>query len=216
MRVGVAIFPGSNCDHDAMRAVAVAGHDPVPLWHKDASLQGVDAVILPGGFSYGDYLRCGALSARSTLMAEVRRFAQAGGPVMGICNGFQILCEAHLLPGVLMRNRSLRFQCERVALVVENANTRFTAKLPRHRPLELPIAHADGNYFCGPDDLARLEGEGQVVLRYLRNPNGSVGDIAGIVNDHGNVLGLMPHPERACEAVLGGTDGLGFFQSLLG
>jgi phosphoribosylformylglycinamidine synthase len=225
MRVGIVVFPGSNCDHDAVHAVQdVCGHTAVPLWHKQHDLQGVDAVILPGGFSYGDYLRCGAIAALAPIMAEVRAFAGRGGPVLGICNGFQILCESGLLPGVLLRNASLQFRCEDVLLKVENAGTRFTRKLDTSRPLRVPIAHADGNYTCDDATLERLEGGGQVVLRYVdaagaataeANPNGSRHNIAGIVSAQGNVMGLMPHPERACEPVLGSADGLGFFQSLL-
>ena len=225
MRVGVVVFPGSNCDHDAVHAIEqVCGHQAVPLWHKEPDLKGVEAVVLPGGFSYGDYLRCGAIAALSPILGEVKRFAEGGGPVMGICNGFQVLCEAGLLPGVLLRNASLQFRCQDVLLKVENGETRFTRALPASAPLRIPIAHADGNYFCDDATLATLEGEGRVVLRYVdaqgraspeANPNGSRNNIAGIVSAQGNVLGMMPHPERACEAVLGSTDGLGFFRSLL-
>jgi len=226
MRVGIVVFPGSNCDHDAVHAVEdVCGHQAVPLWHKNADLQNVDAVILPGGFSYGDYLRCGAIAALAPVMGEVKRFADQGGPVLGICNGFQILCESGLLPGVLLRNASLQFRCQDVLVKVENAKTRFTSKVDAQKPLRIPIAHADGNYFCDDATLKKLEDHGQVVLRYVdesgaatadANPNGSRHNIAGIVSDKGNVMGLMPHPERACERVLGSTDGLGFFRSLLG
>ena len=215
MRVGVVVFPGSNCDHDAVHVIEqVCGQQAVPLWHKEPTLAGAHAVILPGGFSYGDYLRCGAIASMSPVMAEVKRFADAGGPVLGICNGFQILCESGLLPGVLLRNASLQFRCQDVELELANPDTRFTRKVERSRPLRIPIAHADGNYFCDDATFAQLEQNRQIVLRYVDNPNGSRGDIAGIVNARGNVMGLMPHPERACEAVLGSTDGLGFFQSL--
>jgi len=225
MRVGVVVFPGSNCDHDAVHAIEqVCGQVAVPLWHKEPDLKGVEAVVLPGGFSYGDYLRCGAIAALSPILGEVKRFAEGGGPVMGICNGFQVLCEAGLLPGVLLRNASLQFRCQDVLLKVENGATRFTRGVSASGPLCIPIAHADGNYFCDDATLAALEGEGQVVLRYVdaqgraspeANPNGSRNNIAAIVSAKGNVLGMMPHPERACEAVLGSTDGLGFFRSLL-
>jgi phosphoribosylformylglycinamidine synthase len=226
MRFGIVVFPGSNCDHDAYHVVKhVLGHEAHFLWHKDRDLQGADAVILPGGFSYGDYLRCGAMASLSPIMSEVKAFADKGGPVLGICNGFQILCEAHLLPGTLMRNRSLQFICQDVLLKVENTDTRFTRKAARPQPLRIPIAHAEGNYFVDDETLARLEGEGQVALRYVdaagqvteaANPNGSRNNIAGVLNAKRNVLGLMPHPERASEGVLGCDDGLGFFQSLLG
>jgi phosphoribosylformylglycinamidine synthase I len=225
MRFGIVVFPGSNCDHDAVHAVQrVCGQQAELLWHKESSLRGSDVVILPGGFSYGDYLRCGAIASHSPILAEVKRFAAAGGPVLGICNGFQILCESGLLPGVLLRNASLQFRCQDVLLKVENTQTRFTRKVRTGAPLQLPIAHADGNYTCDDATLASLESGNQVVLRYVdptgavtpgANPNGSRNGIAGIINAQGNVLGLMPHPERACEAILGSTDGLGFFTSLL-
>lgn len=225
MRVGIVVFPGSNCDHDAMHAVErVCGHTAVPLWHKDADLKGVEAVILPGGFSYGDYLRCGAIAALAPVLGEVKKFADQGGPVIGICNGFQILCESGLLPGVLLRNASLQFRCEDVLVKVENGKTPFTRNVAGGKPLRIPIAHADGNYFCDDETLKRLEGEGQVLVRYVdaggkasaeANPNGSRNNIAGVVNARGNVVGMMPHPERACEPVLGSADGLGFFKSLL-
>jgi phosphoribosylformylglycinamidine synthase len=225
MRIGIVVFPGSNCDHDAVHVVEdVFHHTAVPLWHKDAELKGVDAVLVPGGFSYGDYLRCGAMAALAPVMREVKAFAARGGPVLGICNGFQVLCEAQLLPGALLRNASLQFRCQDVLLKVENPRTRFTAQAPTDRPLRIPIAHAEGNYFCDDATLQRLEGEGRVVLRYVdaqgrataeANPNGSRANIAGVINEKGNVMGLMPHPERACEAVLGGEDGLGLMRSFL-
>ena len=224
-RFGVVVFPGSNCDHDAYHvAKKILGQDAVFLWHKEANLQNVDAVILPGGFSYGDYLRCGAIARFSPIMREVVRFAERGGTVIGICNGFQILVEAGLLPGVLLRNTSLKFACKYVRLKVENAGTRFTGACSPGDVLSIPIAHGDGNYFTDPETLRRLEGNGQVVFRYCdasgvpteeANPNGSLANIAGIINEHGNVLGMMPHPERASDPVLGFTDGQKVFQSMV-
>jgi phosphoribosylformylglycinamidine synthase len=226
MRFGIVVFPGSNCDHDAYHAVHhVLGQPAEFLWHKDRDLKGVDAVILPGGFAYGDYLRCGAMASLSPVMDEVRAFAKKGGPVLGICNGFQVLLETHLLPGAMLRNRSLRFVSKDVLLKVENRSTRFTRTVRvDNGPLRMPVAHAEGNYFLDEEGLSRLEGEGRVVFRYVdekgtqtedANPNGALHNIAGIINEGGNVLGLMPHPERACESVLGSRDGLGIFQSLL-
>jgi phosphoribosylformylglycinamidine synthase len=225
VKFGVVVFPGSNCDHDAYYVCKkVLGQEAVFLWHKDANLQSVDAVILPGGFSYGDYLRCGAIARFSPIMKEVVRFAERGGTVIGICNGFQILVEAGLLPGVLLRNTSLRFACKYVRLKVENANTRFTSACSPGEVLSIPIAHGDGNYFTDPETLRRLEGNGQVVFRYCdasgapteeANPNGSLANIGGIVNERGNVLGMMPHPERASDPVLGHTDGQKVFQSMV-
>jgi phosphoribosylformylglycinamidine synthase len=215
VKVGVVRFPGSNCDEDALLAVTETfGLPGVMLWHKDHDLQGVDAVILPGGFSYGDYLRAGAIARFSPIMREVVAFAEAGGPVLGICNGFQILCEAGLLPGALLRNASLQFRAEPVPLRVERANTRFTSAYTVGQRLRIPIAHGDGRYTCDAATLARLRGEGQVVFRYAdANPNGSLDDIAGVVNARGNVLGLMPHPERALDPLLGSADGRGLFES---
>jgi phosphoribosylformylglycinamidine synthase len=225
VKFGVVVFPGSNCDHDAYYACKkVLGQDAVFLWHKEADLQGVDVVILPGGFSYGDYLRCGAIARFSPVMKEIVRFASQGGTVIGICNGFQILLEAGLLPGVLLRNSSLRFVCKFVQLRVENSETRFTNQCARGEVLSIPIAHGDGNYFTDPETLRRLEENGQVVFRYCdsrgdftpdSNPNGSMGNIAGIVNDQGNVLGMMPHPERASDPLLRHTDGQKIFRSIL-
>jgi phosphoribosylformylglycinamidine synthase len=213
---GVVAFPGSNCDTDALHVVRdVLGARAQLLWHKDRDLKGSDVVILPGGFSYGDYLRCGAIARFSPVMEEVAAFAKKGGRVLGICNGFQILTEAGLLPGVLLRNASLRFICAEVSVRVENASTPFTGGTKKGEVLRMPIAHAEGNYFLDEEGLARLEGQGQVVLRYVENPNGALADIAGIVNENGNVMGMMPHPERAAEAVLGSVDGLKLFTSLL-
>jgi phosphoribosylformylglycinamidine synthase I len=216
MKFGIVVFPGSNCDHDAFHvAKEVLGQEAELLWHKDRDLKGSDVVIVPGGFSYGDYLRCGAIARFSPVMEEVTAFAKKGGKVFGICNGFQILTEAGLLPGALLQNASRKFICKDVQLTVENASTPFSKKLKKGESLRIPIAHAEGNYFIDDDGLKRLEGEGQVVFRYVDNPNGARNGIAGIVNAQGNVLGMMPHPERASEAALGNVDGRRIFESLL-
>jgi phosphoribosylformylglycinamidine synthase subunit PurQ / glutaminase len=225
VRFGVVVFPGSNCDHDAYQVCKkILGQDAVFLWHKDHSLQGADVVILPGGFSYGDYLRCGAIARFSPIMQEVAAFAADGGLVVGICNGFQILVEAGLLPGVLLRNDSLRFVCRHVHLRVENAFTPFTGEYTPGEVLTIPIAHGDGNFFADERVVRDLEENGQVVFRYCdaagavtpeANPNGSLANIAGIVNPTGNVLGMMPHPERASDPLLGYTDGRRLFDSIL-
>jgi phosphoribosylformylglycinamidine synthase len=216
--VGIVTFPGSNCDHDVRHVVHHACGVPARyVWHKDRLPAGLDAVILPGGFSYGDYLRCGALARFSPVMEDVVAYAKAGGPVLGICNGFQILCESGLLPGVLMRNASLKFLCKDVALRVEGEPTPVTRGLAG-RTLTMPVAHAEGSYFADDSTLDRLEGEGHVVFRYVGGaPNGAARDIAGISGGpHRNVVGLMPHPERASEAVLGREDGKRLFEALLG
>ncbi len=215
--VGIVVFPGANCDHDAYHVVRhVLGHDARFLWHKDTSLTGIDRVILPGGFSYGDYLRCGALARFSPIMTSIAEFAEAGGPVLGICNGFQILCEAGLLPGALARNASLKFICEDVHVRVESDASPITEGVPKGKVLRVPIAHAEGAYWIEEAALDGLERRGQVVLRYCdregrvteaANPNGARHGIAGVGNEAGNVVGLMPHPERASEAVLGSEDG---------
>jgi phosphoribosylformylglycinamidine synthase len=198
MKFGIVVFPGSNCDHDAYHAVHhVLGQPAEFLWHKDRDLRGSEVVILPGGFSYGDYLRCGAIARFSPVMEEVARFAQSGGKVLGICNGFQILAEAGLLPGALLQNASCKFICRQVELMVENDRTPFSRALKKGQRIRLPVAHADGNYFIDDEGLRRLEGEGQIIFRYVDNINGARANIAGIVNAAGNVLGLMPHPERA-------------------
>jgi phosphoribosylformylglycinamidine synthase I len=225
MRFGVVTFPGSNDDHDALYVVdRVLGEDAVPLWHKDRDLQGVDCVILPGGFSYGDYLRCGALARFSPVMESVAAFARAGGLVWGICNGFQVLCEAGLLPGALIRNRGLRFICTRVHLRLEETDTPFTSRCTRGEVLTIPIKHGEGCYVADRATLDDLEQNHQVVVRYVdasgratadANPNGSLSNIAGIVNRQRNVFGLMPHPEHAAEKLLGGEDGLKLFRSVL-
>ncbi len=225
LKIGIVVFPGSNCDHDAHYvAETILQQDARLIWHKDGSLGDVDVVILPGGFSYGDYLRCGAIARFSPIMKDVVRFANTGGVVMGICNGFQILTEAGLLPGVLLRNESLLFVCKFVNLCVENAETRFSSRCKQGDVLQIPIAHGDGNYFAEEDTLKQLEDNQQIVFRYCdtqgritkeSNPNGSIGNIAGIINERGNVLGMMPHPERAAEAILGSTDGRKIFDSLV-
>ena len=216
MRFGVVVFPGSNCDADALHAVqTVLGQPASLLWHKDRDLKGSDVVILPGGFSYGDYLRCGAIARFSPVMEEVAAFAKKGGRVLGICNGFQILTEAGLLPGALLQNRSRKFVCQMAELEVVNASSAFTRRYAAGERIRVPVAHMDGNYFIDPDGLARLEGEGRVAFRYRQGFNGAVNDIAGILSEQGNVLGMMPHPERAAEALLGSEDGLRLFESLL-
>ena len=224
MKIGVVTFPGSNCDYDCYKAVREGlDEEAVFLWHRDHDLQGVDAVFLPGGFSYGDYLRAGAIAALSPIMREVKAFAADGGPVAGICNGFQILCEAGLLPGALIRNRSLKFRSRAVHLLTERADTLFTSEYEPGQVLEVPIAHGEGCYFAEPDVLDELEANGQVVFRYCTpdglvapaaNPNGSARGIAGIVSAAGNVLGMMSHPERAVDPLLGPTDGIGLFRSV--
>ncbi len=216
-RVGVVTFPGSLDDADAVRAVQRAGAQAVSLWHKDPDLHGVDAVILPGGFSYGDYLRCGAIARFSPVMESVIAGARDGLPVLGICNGFQVLCEAHLLPGALLPNTHLRFRCTDQPLVIENAATAWTNGYQPGERAVIPVKNVDGRYTADADTLARLEGEGRVVARYAdRNPNGSLHDIAGITNEAGNVVGLMPHPEHAIDQLTGpSTDGLVFFTSVV-
>jgi len=215
MRIGIVTFPGSLDDTDAQRAVRLAGGEAVALWHGDHDLLGVDAVILPGGFSYGDYLRCGAIARFAPVMTEVIAAAEGGMPVLGICNGFQILCESHLLPGALIRNDHRTFVCRDQVLKVENASTAWTSAFTDGQEITIPLKNGEGGFVADTETLDRLEGEGQVVFRYLGdNPNGSLRDIAGITNEHGNVVGLMPHPEHAVEDLCGpGTDGLGFFTS---
>jgi len=225
MKFGVVVFPGSNCDHDAYHALGQVLHQPVEfLWHQSEQLTGFDAIVLPGGFSYGDYLRTGAIARFSPVMRAVEKFARDGGLVLGICNGFQILCEAGLLPGALMRNAGLRFVCRQVHIRVETMDTPFTSAAKIGQVLQIPIAHGDGNYICDKQTLAELERNGQIVFRYTTpdgredaaaNPNGSLANIAGICNRERNVIGLMPHPERAVEATLGSADGLVIFRSLI-
>jgi len=225
MKFGIVTFPGSNCDYDAYHAVTeILGEEAVYLWHKEHDLQNADVIVLPGGFSYGDYLRAGAIARFSPIMQEVAAHAKAGGPVLGVCNGFQILCEAHLLPGALMRNASLQFVSAPVRVRVENNQTLFTNLYEKGEVLRLPVAHGDGRYYAAPDVLDALESSGRVIFRYAdasgnisadANPNGSERNIAGIINEHGNVLGLMPHPERACSPLLGSGDGARLLESIL-
>lgn len=215
-RIGVVTFPGTLDDHDALRAVRIAGAEPVELWHASDSLSGVDAIILPGGFSYGDYLRCGAIARFAPIMAEVVDAANAGMPVLGICNGFQVLCESHLLPGAMMRNEGMKFICKQQRLRVETADTVWTCDFTPGEEITIILKNGEGNFRADPETLRRLEDNDQVVFRYLGNPNGSANDIAGITNERGNVVGLMPHPEHSVETLLGGTeDGLAFFSSVL-
>ncbi|MEP6708222.1 MAG: phosphoribosylformylglycinamidine synthase subunit PurQ [Pyrinomonadaceae bacterium] len=226
MKFGVIVFPGSNCDHDAYHVISKHVGQPVDfIWHRDTDLSSYDAVIIPGGFSYGDYLRAGALARFSPVMTSVQQFAAQGGFVLGVCNGFQILCEAGLLPGALIRNRDLHFICDHVHVRVESSDTPFTNELTAGRVLHIPIAHAEGNYVCDDATLAELKREDRVIFRYCdergeatdaANPNGSRDNIAGICNRARNVLGLMPHPERACEDLLGSSDGRDIFRSLAG
>ncbi len=223
MKFAVVVFPGSNCDHDAHYAAErVLGQQADYIWHKDTSLKGADVVILPGGFAHGDYLRTGAIARFSPIMADVQRFAAAGGPVLGICNGFQILLEAGLLPGAMLRNRSVKFHCEHVLVKVEQTDTPFTNACRPGQILRIPIAHGEGNYYADADVIARLERNRQIVFRYTNeqgiatdacNPNGAAANIAGLCNEKRNVVGLMPHPERACELALGSADGLVLFES---
>jgi len=225
VRFGVVVFPGSNCDHDAHYVTgSLMGHDSRLIWHKESSLGDLDVVILPGGFSYGDYLRCGAIARFSPIMQDVVRFASQGGRVIGICNGFQVLTESGLLPGVLLRNRALKFICKQVHLRVERNDTTWTNACSAGDVLEMPVAHGEGNYFAEPDTHKRLEENGQVLFRYSSsdgtvsdetNINGSIGNIAGIMNEAGNVMGLMPHPERAADDALGHTDGRRVFDSIV-
>ena len=225
MKFGIIVFPGSNCDYDAYHAAKnVLGQQAEYLWHKETDLKGADVVILPGGFAHGDYLRCGAMARFSPIMRQVQTFAERGGPVLGICNGFQVLLEAGLLPGAMLRNRGLKFLCQHVHVRVEQTDTPFTAACRRGQVLTIPIAHGEGNYVADPEVVARLEANRQVVFRYVTpsgevrdeaNPNGSVSAIAGLCNEARNVVGLMPHPERACETMLGSVDGLLIFESVV-
>jgi len=226
MRFGIVVFPGSNCDEDAFHAAHdVFGQEAVYLWHKDTDLGGADVVILPGGFAHGDYLRTGAMARFSPMMGAVRAFADRGGPVLGICNGFQVLLEAGMLPGAMLRNRTLKYRCEHVHLRVETTETPFTSAARPGQVLRIPIGHGEGNYYAPPDVIAALEQQRRVVLRYTdatgqptdeSNPNGSVNAIAGICSEARNVVGMMPHPERACEPLLGGVDGRVIFESIVG
>jgi phosphoribosylformylglycinamidine synthase len=224
MKAAVIVFPGSNCDRDALVTLQkTPGVEPFMVWHKQADFDKADLIVLPGGFSFGDYLRCGAMAAQSPVMKEVVARAKAGVPTLGICNGFQVLCEAGLLPGVVMRNATLKFVCRDVDLKVENSQTLFTSRYAQAQVVRIPVAHHDGNYFIDPEGLQALKDRDQIAFRYVTpegerrpeaNPNGSLEDIAGIFNEEKTVLGLMPHPERLADAQLGGTDGQGLFNSL--
>jgi phosphoribosylformylglycinamidine synthase I len=216
MKSAVIVFPASNCDRDAATALEqMTGKKAHLVWHQDTELPEVDLVVLPGGFSYGDYLRCGAMASQSKIMGAIKAHAARGGAVLGICNGFQVLTESGLLPGALMRNAGLKFVCKPVAMSVEETQSAFTRKYDKGQVVTFPVAHGEGNYHADDETLNRLEGEGRVMLRYQDNPNGSARDIAGILNDKRNVMGLMPHPERVVEEALGGTDGRALFQSLI-
>jgi phosphoribosylformylglycinamidine synthase I len=216
MKPSVIVFPASNCDRDVAVALEQAtGKKPAMVWHGEASLPDTDFIVLPGGFSYGDYLRSGAMAAKSPIMRDVIERAKAGTPIIGICNGFQILCETGLLPGALMRNAGLNFVCRTVTLKVENSQSMFTSGFEKDQFVDFPVAHHDGNFFADDDTLNRIEGEGRVAFRYVDNPNGSARDIAGIINDSGNVLGMMPHPERVISPLLGGMDGALFFKGVV-
>ena len=217
MKTAVIVFPGSNCDRDAQVALRQAtGTEPAMVWHKDGTIpDGTDLVMVPGGFSYGDYLRCGAMAANSPVISQLHAHAERGGYILGVCNGFQILCETGLLPGALMRNESLHFVCKPQVLKVESANSAFTSAYGSTSEVTIPVAHHDGNYVGDEDTLNAIEGEGRVAFRYVDNPNGSARDIAGVISANGRVMGMMPHPERAIGGHEGGTDGLGVFESLL-
>jgi phosphoribosylformylglycinamidine synthase len=225
VKFSIVVFPGSNCDHDAYHvAKHVLGQDAEFVWHKETSLKGADVVVLPGGFSHGDYLRTGAIARFSPVMTAVSDFVRSGGPVLGICNGFQILCEAGLLPGAMLRNRDLKFHCEHVHIRVEQTDTPFTARASTGQVLRIPIAHGEGNYYAEPEVVSELEASGRVIFRYCdalgqitgaANPNGALNSIAGICNRQRNVVGLMPHPERACEPALGSADGLVILESVV-
>ncbi len=225
MKFGVLVFPGSNCDHDTFHVVSEIAHQPVTfLWHETEDLEGCDAILVPGGFAYGDYLRTGAIAHFAPVMGAVKRFAAGGGLVLGICNGFQILCESGLLPGALMRNAGLKYICKQVHLRTETADSPFTNTLRRGQVLEIPIGHMEGNYFCDPETLAGMERDDRIAFRYATaageitpeaNPNGSLGNIAGILNEGRNVLGMMPHPDRSSELLLGSADGFPIFESMI-
>ncbi|MFJ7732441.1 phosphoribosylformylglycinamidine synthase subunit PurQ [Lysinibacillus sp. NPDC097231] len=217
MKFAVLVFPGSNCDIDMYHAIKdELGEEVEYVWHTATDLSGFDGILVPGGFSYGDYLRCGAMANQSNIMAEVKKAADAGKPVLGVCNGFQILTEAGLLPGALLRNKNLKFMCRTIQLKVENNNTLFTNQYEQGQVINIPIAHGEGNYYCDEETLQKLKDNNQIVFTYSgENPNGSLEDIAGIINERGNVLGMMPHPERAVDALVGGADGLAVFKSIV-
>lgn len=217
MKFAVLVFPGSNCDLDMYHAIKdELGEEVEYVWHDATDLSGYDGILLPGGFSYGDYLRCGAIARFSNVMAEVVKAAEAGKPILGVCNGFQILTEAGLLPGALLRNKDLKFMCRKVNLKVANNNTLFTNQYDQDEVIQIPIAHGEGNYYCDEETLQKLKDNNQIVFTYEdENPNGSIEDIAGVINEKGNVLGMMPHPERAVNELIGGADGLALFKSIV-
>ncbi|TMN22775.1 phosphoribosylformylglycinamidine synthase subunit PurQ [Lentibacillus cibarius] len=216
MKFAVVVFPGSNCDRDMYHVVKdVLQEDAALVWHETGNLENYDAILLPGGFSYGDYLRSGAVAAASDMMSQVKKQAEQGKPVLGVCNGFQVLLEAGLLPGAMLPNKHLAFMCHQEPLEVTNNQTLFTTGYEQGEVVHFPIAHGEGNYYCDDETMAALQANNQIVFTYKQNPNGSAGDIAGIVNEQGNVLGMMPHPERASEAILGSDDGIRLFQSLI-
>lgn len=216
MKFAVLVFPGSNCDVDMYHAIKdELGEEVEYVWHTETSLDGFDGALVPGGFSYGDYLRCGAMANQSNIMTALKEFAAAGKPVLGVCNGFQILTEAGLLPGALLRNKNLKFMCRPVTLKVENNSTLFTNEYAAGEEIQVPIAHGEGNYYCDDETLASLKANNQIVFTYGDNPNGSLENIAGIINEQGNVLGMMPHPERAANEIVGGADGLKLFTSIV-
>ena len=216
MKFAVLVFPGSNCDVDMYHAIKdELGEEVEYVWHTETNLDGFDGALVPGGFSYGDYLRCGAMANQSNIMKALKEFAAAGKPVLGVCNGFQILTEAGLLPGALLRNKNLKFMCRPVTLTVENNNTLFTNEYAAGEQINIPIAHGEGNYYCDDETLATLQANKQIVFTYDNNPNGSLENIAGIINEQGNVLGMMPHPERAANEIVGGADGLKLFKSIV-
>ncbi|HEY4531586.1 MAG TPA: phosphoribosylformylglycinamidine synthase subunit PurQ [Kurthia sp.] len=217
MKFAVLVFPGSNCDLDMYHAIKdELGEEVEYVWHDEQDLSAYDGILVPGGFSYGDYLRCGAMANQSNVMSEVKKAADAGKPVLGVCNGFQILTEAGLLPGALLRNKNLKFMCKNVDLKVVNNNTMFTNQYAQDEVISIPIAHGEGNYYCDEETLKQLQDNNQIVFTYSgENPNGSLADIAGIVNERGNVLGMMPHPERAISEVIGGAEGLALFKSIV-
>lgn len=216
MKTAVITFPASNCDRDARVALKkITGIEPIAVWHRETTLPDVDFVVIPGGFSYGDYLRSGAIAARSEIVTDLKKRSDAGLPVAGFCNGFQVLTEAGMLPGALMRNKSLNFVCRPQKLAIANNDTRFTKAYGKTKDVVFPVAHHDGNYFADKKTIDKLEKTGRVVFRYVDNPNGSINDIAGIINEKGNVLGMMPHPERAVDPLHGGTDGVNLFKSVL-
>lgn len=217
MKFAVLVFPGSNCDVDMYHAIKdELGEEVEYVWHTETDLSDFDGILIPGGFSYGDYLRCGAMANQSNIMAEVKKAADAGKPILGVCNGFQILTEAGLLPGALLRNKNLKFMCRTIQLKVENNNTLFTNQYEQGQVIHVPIAHGEGNYYCDEETLQKLKENNQIVFTYSgENPNGSLANIAGIINERGNVLGMMPHPERAVDVLLGGADGLAVFKSIV-